>query len=124
MAFAVARAADVNAGYDVTAPDEIGVQRQPRGAALGLAVRQVFKQHRQRFAGMFRTRFSPSGEIDVRGETHAIAHRNPGFLHDDVVAAIGAEGNLRGREECKQQHEQPPDPRRGSAALRLVTRWT
>jgi len=102
-ALAVARAANVNAGYDVAAPDKIGVQRKPGGTAFGLAVRQVFQQHRQRFAGMFRTRFSSSGEIDIRRETHAIAHRDPGFLHYDVVAAIGAEGNLRGREEHKQQ---------------------
>jgi hypothetical protein len=71
---------------------------------------------------MFRTRFSSSGEIDVRGETHAIAHRDPGFLHDDVVAAIGAEGNLRGRKEHKQQREQPPELRRRHAARRPMTR--
>ena len=91
ISFARAGAANVDAGADVRATYEIGMQTPiTREAPVVFAVRQVFKDDRK-FLPARSSRQSAFGHVEVHGKAYAILHRNRGLdlLHRGVGGQCG-----------------------------------
>jgi hypothetical protein len=79
-ALAVARASDVDARDRESMAREVRVEREAPAARLRLPVRQVLEQDRERPGAHVRV-----GKPDVRGELHAVAHRDAVLLEASRV---------------------------------------
>ena len=84
---AVAGPADVDTRDHVAAANEVGVETPVAVSGLGLAIGQVFEQHREALAGA-----ASRGHEQVGREPHAVGQRDPGFLQ---LHLVGRWGRLR-----------------------------